>query len=118
MRAKGCLERLDQGCALRSGPELLMIALKQLPTRFELPRELREQFVLFVGPRERGVGARLAVVVTQILVSSEEPDTVAPDGSTQVRGEITISDAFVPADRFASARYRDHKGLTGEPWRL
>src|SRR5207247_9813043 len=92
MLAQRGLERLDERRALWSGPELLVIALNQLQTWCELPRELGEEFDLIVGPRERGIGAGLTVVVTQVLITREEPDPVAADRSAQVCREITISD--------------------------
>src|SRR5262245_31816855 len=43
-------ERRDQGWKLRVDPELVMETLDQLHAWCELPRQLREGLVLFVGP--------------------------------------------------------------------
>ena len=74
-----------------------MHALHELQAGLEPPGELPEDLVLLVGPRELGVRARLAVVVTQVLVSGEEPQPLAHHGTAKVGGEVAVSDALVPA---------------------
>ena len=69
-------------------PELVVKALHQLPAGRQLPRELREELVLLVGPRELGIGARLAVVVAQVLVAGEEPQAVADRRAAEIRREV------------------------------
>ena len=67
-----------------------MNALQQLQTRCEPPGELRETLVLLVGPRELRVDTRLAVVVAHVLVSAEEPQTIAHGWSADIRREVSV----------------------------
>ena len=76
----------------RVDPELVVKALHQLQARREPPRELREDLVLLVGPGECRIGAGLAVVVAQVLVSGEEPQPIAHDRTAEVRREVAVSD--------------------------
>ena len=88
VRAHGRFERLYERGELRVDPGLVMDALQQLPARSQFPRELREDLVLLVGPRELRAGARLTVVVAQILVSREKPQPIANSGAADVRREV------------------------------
>ena len=81
----------------RVDPVLVMQAVNQLEPAEQLPRELREGLVLFVGPRQRGVGARLAIVVAQILVPGEEPEPVANNRPAEARRQIAVSRTLVPS---------------------
>ena len=78
-------------------PVLVVEALHQLHAGSQPPRELREDFVLLVGSWESWVGARLAVVVAQVLVSREEPQPIANNRAAEVRREVAVPDALVPA---------------------
>src|SRR5688572_14797711 len=83
----------------RSGvhPELVVKTLHQLQGGAQPPRQLAEDLVLFVRPRECRVGSGLAVVVAQVLVSTEKPQSITRDGTTEVRREVPVPLAFVPA---------------------
>src|SRR6266850_1135916 len=85
-RFKWLHERWDLGV----DPPFVVEALKQLQARSETPRELREDLVLLVGPRECGVGARLTVVVPQMLVSPKEPQPIACNRAANVRRRVTV----------------------------
>src|SRR5258708_417294 len=93
-------ERLHRRWHLGIDPELVVNALNQLPRRSQSPRELREDLVLLVGPREIRVRAWLAVVVAQILVSREEPEPIANNRPTEACRQIAIPRALVPAVPF------------------
>src|SRR5215213_6305770 len=93
------LERLHERGELGVDPELVVVALKQLQPGSKPPRELRENLVLFVGPRQCGVGARLTVVVAQVLVSREEPQPIANHWPAEVCRDVAVSIAFVSAGR-------------------
>ena len=95
-----------------------MDALKQLPARSQFPRELREDLVLLVGPRELRAGARLTVVVAQILVSREEPQPIANSRATDVRREVTVPVALVATLQSAGAGNRTLYRLAGQTRRL
>src|SRR6267142_2227846 len=99
--ALGRLERRDQCRTLRVHPELVVEALHQLHARREPPRELRENLVLLVRPRERRVRTRLTVVVAQVLVSREKPEAVANHRTAEIRREVTETGALIPAWRWA-----------------
>ena len=90
VRAQGRFERLRDRRLFGVDPELVVKALNQLPGRSQLPRELREDLVLLVGPRECRIGAGLAVVVAQILVSGEEPQPIANSRTAEVRREVAV----------------------------
>ena len=115
--ARGRFERLHERGELRVDPELVVEALKQLPARSQFPRELREDLVLLVGPRERRVGARLTVVVAQMLVSREEPQPIANSRAAEVRREVTVPGALVAALRSAGSREQEAvpAGWSGRP---
>ena len=117
VQTQGCFERLHRRRLLGVDPELVVKALNQLPARRQLPRELREDLVLLVGPRECRIGARLTVVVAQILVSREEPQPIANDRTAEVRREVTVSGALVAACRLAGAGIRQRDRLAGQAGR-
>ena len=93
-------------------------ALKQLPARSQLPRELREGLVLLVGPRERGAGARLTVVVAQMLVSREEPQPIANSRAADARREVTVPVALVATFQSAGVGNGTPYRLAGQASRL
>ena len=117
VQALGRLERRHQCRTLRVHPELVVDALHQLHARGEPPRELRENLVLLVGPRERRVRAGLTVIVAQVLIPSEKPEPVANHGTAEIRREVTVTGALVPARRLAT-RDREPDGLAGQAGRL
>ena len=104
-------ERLHERRELGVDPELVVKALHQLQAWSQPPRELREDLVLLVGPRECRVGARLTVVVAQVLVSRKEPQPIANDRTAEVRREVAVPDALVPA--LSAGRGRDTRSRTG-----
>src|SRR6516165_404122 len=113
MHALGCGER-DQKCRdLRINPGLVIETLKQLQVWPELPGELTEDFVLFIRSREFGIGARLTVVIAQILISREEPNPVAMHRPAEICREVTVPDAFISSESL-SARQRKQDRLTGQ----
>ena len=73
MDARRRVERRRLCRNLRVDPKLVMKTRIQLQARLEVPRRLSEDLVLFVGPWKFGIGARLAVVVAEVLISTEEP---------------------------------------------
>ena len=91
VQAQGRLERRHERRAVRVDPEFVVNALHQLQARLESPRELREDLVLLVGSRERRVRAWLTVVVAQVLVSGEEPESLAHNRTAEVRREVAVS---------------------------
>src|SRR3954463_4910944 len=95
-----------------------MNALNQVPGRSQPPRELRKNLVLLVGPREIRVGTWLTVVVTEILVSREEPQSIPNDWSADVRGGIPVTGALVPAHPVACARNDQPHRLAAQSRRL
>src|SRR6266511_5347763 len=99
VQASRRFEGRHQRGGLGADPELVVKTLHQLHTGFELPRELREDLVLLVSPRKLGDRARLTVVVAQVLIAREEPDSIATDGPAEVTREITVPVALVPALR-------------------
>src|ERR1700704_5902161 len=117
VQALGRLERQHQGRTLRIHPVLVVEALHQLHTRREPPRELRENLVLLVSPRERRVRARLAVIVAQVLVSSEKPEPIANNRTAEIRREVAETGGGGPAWRLAT-RDREQDRLAGQAGRL
>ena len=108
-------ERLHRRRRLGVDPELVVNALNQLPARSQSPRELREDLVLLVGPREVRVGAGLAVVVAQILVAREEPQPIANNRTAKVRREVAVPDALVPAIQLRRRNGSRPAGWSGRP---
>lgn len=72
-----------------------MKAFQQLPPRREPPGQLAENLVLFVLAWKCGVGSRLTVRITQMLVAGEEPKPVAQDWTAKIRAQIVVRDALV-----------------------
>src|ERR1700716_2970042 len=99
MQTLSRLERRHQRGTLRIHPELVVETLHQLHARREPPRELRENLVLLVGPRERRVRARLAVIVAEILVPGEKPEAVAHNRTAEIRREVAETGTLVAAWR-------------------
>src|SRR5262245_2029310 len=85
MQTLSCGERRHQRRDLRIDPELVMKTLNQLQVRFELPSELSEDLILFVRSRKFGVGARLIVVIAQVLISGKEPKSIAMHWTAEIR---------------------------------
>jgi len=84
MRMHGGVERGDEGWLLRLDPEFVVQVLHQLPARREPPCELGEDLVLLVGARQSGIGARLAVGFTRVLIAREEPQSFVPDPNADI----------------------------------
>src|SRR5205823_278644 len=118
VHAQGRFERRHQRWAIRVDPELVVKALNQLPAGSQSPRELREDLVLFVGPREFRFAARLTVVVAQILVSGKEPQPIANNRTAKRRREIAVPGALVPACLLAGASNEEPHRLAGQSGRL
>ena len=95
-------------------PELVVKTRNQTKAWRDLPRQLAEQLVLLVLPRECRVGAGLTVVIAKVLIPREEPRPVAYDRSTEIGGEVMVSGALVAALRLGPALHRKHDGLAGE----
>src|SRR5262245_14536863 len=85
-----CVEWCHPCRDLRVDPDLIIKSLKQLQARRELPRELSKDFVLLVGSWELGIGARLAVVVAQVLIPREEPNSIVTQGPAEIRREVPV----------------------------
>ena len=112
------LERHHDGRRHRVDPDLFVEALLQLQAGRQPPIQLREDLVLLVGSWKGRIGARLAVVVAQMLVSREEPQPIAHRGTTDVRGQVLVFDAFVAARQAAGAWNDELFWLAREPGRL
>src|SRR5215471_12642726 len=84
----------------------------------EPPRELGENFVLLIGPRELGVGARLTVIIPQVLVAREEPEPIAIHGTAEIRREVAVSNPLVAACWLASILDWKYRRLAGQRRRL
>ena len=97
VEALGRTARLRRRRRFGVGPEFIVKALHQLPARSQAPGELREELVLLVFPRKIRIGARLTVGVAKVLVSGEEPQSIADDRATEAGREVTIRRALVAA---------------------
>ena len=97
MQAQGGLERRDESRNLRIHPVLVIDTRHQLQTWLHPPGDLPEELVLLVGAWKAGIGAGLTVVVAQVLISGEEPDTGSNDRTAEIGREITVPDALVSA---------------------
>ena len=71
-----------------------------------------------VRPGERRIGARLAVVVTLVLVTPEEPQTIAHDRAAEAGREIAVPLPLVPARPSAGVGDGPHDRLTRPRGRL
>ena len=91
------IARLRRRRRFRVGPEFVVKALRQLPARSQAPGDLREDLVLLVFPRKIGIGGRLTVGVAKMLVSGEEPQSIANDRAAQAGREVTVRRALVAA---------------------
>ena len=98
--------------------DLVVDALIQPQARGQPPGELREELVLLVLPRQRRVGAGLAVVVAQVLVSGEEPQAIARHRAAEGRGEVLEPGPLVAAHRLARTQIGELHGMTGEAGEL
>src|SRR5687768_4766378 len=96
------LERLDERRPLRIDPELVVRARQNSQPWRDLPRALAEYVVLLVLPRKLRIRAGLAVVIPEVLVSSEEPQSVAHDRTAEVCREIPVASALISALRLAA----------------
>src|SRR5262245_10786992 len=112
MEALSCCKWQHLCWDLRVDPELIIKTVKQLHARRELPRELPGDFVLLVGSWKLRIGARLAVVIAQVLISSKKPNSIVTHGTAEIRREVTVLDALVSAECL-SAREREQNWLTG-----
>ena len=54
-------------------------------------------FVLLVFPRQLGIGARLTIGVAEMLVSGEEPQSIADHRPTQAGRDVTVPRSLVAA---------------------
>ena len=117
MQALSCGERLHQSRDFRVDPKLVIKTLKQLQPWFELPCQLTEDLVLLVRPWELGVGARLTIVIAQVLVSGKEPYSVAAYRTAEISSEVTVLDALVSRQRLAAWKRKADR-LTGQARRL
>src|SRR5262245_10244949 len=106
-------ERYDLCRDLRINPKLVMKTVNQLQVRLELPRQLPEDFVLFVRSGKLRVGAGLTVVIALVLISGKEPNSIAPQRTAEIRREVTVLDALESAERLAP-RDREPNRLAGE----
>ena len=88
-------QRLGRRRRFGVGPELIVKALHQLPARSQAPGELREDLVLLVFPRKVRIGAWLTVGVAKVLVSGEEPQSIANHRAAEAGREVTIPLALV-----------------------
>src|SRR3954447_14531620 len=118
VRAHGRFERLHERGELGVHPGLVVDALQQLPARSQFPCELREDLVLLIGPRELRAGARLTVIVAQILISGEEPQSITNSRPTYVRCQVTVPVALVATLQSARAGHRAPYRLAGQTRRL
>src|SRR5258708_1880328 len=101
MQALSCSKWQNLCRDLRGDPELIIKTVKQLNARRELPSELPEDFVLLVGSWEPRVGARLTIVIAQILNSRKEPHPIVTHGTAEIRSEVPVLDALVSAERLS-----------------
>src|SRR5687768_797905 len=107
-------ERSCQRWLLRVDPKLVVKAVIELPARCWLPGELREDLVLLVGSREPCVRARLTVIVPQVLISDEEPGSIANNRTANIRRQVAIPVALVSALRCTRPAERTTNRLAGE----
>ena len=101
--ALGGVEGLGARRRFRIRPELVVQALHQLPSRGQLPGDLREDLVLLVDSWIAGIAAGLTVVVAQVLVSGEEPQPIPDDRSAQRRRDVLVPLALIAALRLVAA---------------
>src|SRR5215475_1739005 len=113
MDAQCCVERQRLCRDLRIDPELVMKTLIQLQARLNIPGEPSEDLVLLVGSRKLGVGARLAVVVAQVLVSRKEPYAIVTQRTAEIRRNVAILIPLVSAECLG-ARNSKPCGLAGQ----
>src|SRR5262249_10711989 len=99
MLTLSCDERRYSRRRLTIDPVLIMQASNQLQIGLDLPGELPETLVLFVDSWELGVGAGLAVVIAQVLISRKEPKPVANHRTAEICREVTVLDALISAGR-------------------
>ena len=118
MASERRLERRGERRRIGILPELFMKALHHLERRRQPPRQLAEDLVLLVCSRERRVGARLAVVVAEVLVGAVEPESIAENRAAQPGRKITVSNAFVAARGLRPVRHREDNRLRRQPRRL
>ena len=85
-----CLEGRDARRRVGVDPELVVNALHQLPARGEPPRQLGENLVLLVGPRECRVDPGLTGIVTKMLIAAEEPQPIVNHRSAEVRRHVAV----------------------------
>src|SRR5262245_516129 len=78
---------------LRIDPVFIMKTLNQLQFWREVPCELPEDLVLFIRSWVFGIGAGLAVVVAQILISRKKPKPIAIDRTADICREVAVLDA-------------------------
>src|SRR5258708_22304578 len=112
------LKQRDHRRAVGTDPEFFVKALEQLQAWLELPRQLAEDVVLFVSPRESRIRTWLTVVAAQVLISGKEPESIVLNGTAEICREVTVPDALISAGRLASKRdWKPHR-LTGQDRRL
>jgi len=112
-RPRDCVERRHERRSIGIEPELVVNALIELPRRRQPPRELRKDLVLLVRPRAGRVGAWLVVVVAQVLVAPEEPETLRAHGPAEVRRQVAVSRSTV-STLPSSGRHREDNRLARE----
>ena len=115
---EGRFERRDGRRLRRVHPELLVVGLHESHGRLQAPRQFARDLVLLVRPGERRIGARLAVVVTLVLVTREEPQMIAHDRAAEAGGEVAVPLPLVPARPSAGVGDGPHDRLTRPRGRL
>src|SRR4029078_9547651 len=98
----------------RIGPELVMETAHPLHALIDLPGHFAEGLVVLAAPREQRIRPRLAVRVAQILITAEEPGTVAHERSAKMCCEVSISHAGVFGRRFAAASAGEFDRMAGQ----
>src|SRR5260370_12887527 len=106
-------ERGDDGRSLGVGSDLVVKALNQLPSRAKPPRELRKELLHFVPARECRIGARLAVVIAEPLISAKEPDSILNGGTADTFREVLVLRASVAASLVACPEILSADALAG-----
>lgn len=118
VRTRGRFERGHDSGAILIDPDLIVEALNQLPPRSQSPGEFCENLVLLVGSWEVRIGARLTVLVAQMLIPGEKPQALANNGPAKVRRHVPVRRAFVCALQLRGAEIRQSHRLAGQAGRL
>src|SRR5262245_6315388 len=106
-------ERPRERRRLGAEPVFAVETLHEPPAWTQLPGHLRKDLVLLAGSRVSRIGAGLAVVVLDKLVTAKEPESIADCRTAQIARRVLVLHALITGLDRAAWRWNRH-GLSSQ----